>query len=290
MDNSSEHNILTHSLDSENISDSSRIDPNEYITQLSQKYPVSLSGKQCIGPCYKPGSVFFHPSTATESGPYITPVCPTRKYVYKDPYSPGKGHTINVLDACSRPTVNSVTDIANTDTFSIPYMDFSGENFVKFYYGIKSFDDMLDWLEKNKSMPYRNKERIFDKGMFAYGTNINIIDHRFVQHIKYVFEHNLPLIYKYTRKYIHYKDNNITLSDRTNYRSDNKKDEDTHETIKHIRQYIKNQFLSYDELHKFINKFIRYYKSETRSGYVTEKLVRLVIEYIIKRILTTIKK
>lgn len=242
----------------------------------NDKYPISVNKHQCIGPCYYKGTKIIHPKTLDEVTNNEN-FCPIDTVLFED--SSGK-RDITDIDYCYAPTAHKTNvDSMFTENVLTPQFVFSSTNFLKLYYNINSLDDLLNWLDKNKQNPYKNKERVFNNGLVAYGSDITMIDHRLIHFINDIMLENLPKLYKNIKKYIYVNDNVITLSkDLINESKDDKED------IALIRKYIKDKFLGIDNVNKFMSKFIRYYKEDITNRYISELMVDHMIDYIIKRI------
>ena len=65
------------------------------------KYPKSMNNIQCIGPCYKAGTVIIHPSTLDEITSNVN-FCPIDTTVIHDPTTGER--SIEHISACYMPT------------------------------------------------------------------------------------------------------------------------------------------------------------------------------------------
>lgn len=252
---------------------------------MYKQYPKTINGKQCIGPCYPKGTLFANPQTLTLHVGETSNVCPINPYIWYDPLS-GKKYE-HETERCEKPTVVDTGEIGSLD-FIFPTIEFSSDYFIKKYYDIMSLEELIKWLDMADEKPYDTKIRVFDNGIYCFGKEMNIVDYRIVKYVGEIFEHNIPKIYKNIRKYIMITDQNVTLIDPVD-RTD-KVDElsDDIDTIKLIRGYIRSSFLGNDNVHDFLSKFIRYYKSEFDKKNISGILVDHMIDYITKKINLTI--
>jgi hypothetical protein len=165
-----------------------------------------------------------------------------------------------------------------------PTIIFSADTFVKVYYDIMSLEDMLKWLDDNRRKPYQTKKRILDNGMVTYGNDLNIIDHRLVNHIDDVMNYNLDKIYDNVKFYFKIKDNKVKISIKQDSINHSSKE------IHNIKNYIKKHFFGNDNINSFLSKFIRYYKDNLTKDNITDNIVKYMIEYMVKKINHNYKK
>ena len=264
---------------------------------MRDEYPVSVNAQQCIGPCYYSNTKIFHPITLDELK-IDHNFCPVNTFVYTDPIT--KKTKLSLYDKCMVPTTReTILDEHIGDNIIAPKFIFSSAYFVKVYYKLTSLDDMLDWLDKHSTYPFKTKERLFNNSMVVYGDQLIIVDDRIVKFIIDLMIENLPKIYMHLRKYIIIKDDSVIIINSNDSESDEtkksiKKHIDVSETnlardVSIIRAYIKDKFLGSDDIHQFMSKIIRYYKNDITNRYISDILVNHMIEYIIKRIKTTLE-
>lgn len=248
------------------------------------KFPKSVSGEQCLGPCYESGSVIAHPMTLQEVS-YNKNFCPTAPHVKIDPVTGQR--KLDIIDNCYIPTV-SQKDASNMSEdvqhqLIAPVFRFSANYFLRIYYNIGSFEETVDWLGKNHDAPYRTKERVFNQSMLLYGDSFSIVDHRLVEYTQYVMNYNMPVIFREVMNYIDVQDGQIKLvlpNNKTEYKKEN---------VQPIIKYIESKFLGTSDIGKFLSKFLRYNFKDLKSPNFTDLLVSRMIEYIRGRVTATIE-
>lgn len=274
---------------------------------MKDNYPTSVNAQQCIGPCYYSNTRIIHPLTLDEIRGVDHNFCPVNTFVFTDPNT--KKSTLSIIDKCVVPTARETQmDEILRDNVIAPQFHFSSDYFVKVYYKITSLDELLNWLDRHKTDPFKTKERVFNNSMVVYGDQLNIVDHRMIQFINDLMIENLPKLYRHLRRYIVVKDDkvkivdpDITDSDKSENISRYETDHGTKESasgsetdlakdVPIIRAYIKEKFLGSDNMHQFMSKIIRYYKEDITDRYVADILVNHMIEYIIKRIKVTLEQ
>lgn len=261
-------------------------------------YPISANNQQCIGPCYYSNTRIIHPITLNEIDGVKHNFCPVNTFVYTDPIT--KKNTLWSIDQCHRPTARETTmDEILRENVIAPQFQFSSDYFVKVYYKINNLEDLLRWLDMHTIDPYKTRERVFNNGMVAYGDQINIIDHRIVYFVNDVMINNLHKLYKGLKSYISINGDIVTLMDPINqpnidytqtHNGDNNNRDDTDKRSIIIKNYIKDKFLGIDNIQQFMSKFIRYYKEEITSKYLSNVLINHMIDYITKRINLTLEQ
>jgi hypothetical protein len=254
-------------------------------------YPISVNGQQCIAPCYYSNTRIIHPIALDEIRNVEHPFCPVNTFVYTDPNT--KKSELAIIDRCMVPTAREThMDEILRDNVIAPQFHFSSDYFVKVYYKITNFEDLLKWLDEHRMDPFKTKERVFNNSMVVFGDQLKIIDHRMIQFINDLMIENLPKLFRHLKRYITIKNDNVTLIDPNTlntYGSDPDNQEDN-TNVPVIRAYIKEKFLGSDNIHQFMSKIIRYYQEDIRDRYVSDILVNHMIEYIIKRIKLTLEQ
>jgi hypothetical protein len=258
----------------------SKINKNDKKT----KYPISVKGYQCIGPCYPTNTHIRHPITLNDLYDDKYNICPTDGYVKFDSKT-GKSHIV-FSDHCYVPTIAKETDSKYIDEKTkemivTPKFNFSSDFFIKIYYNIKNLEDLLSWLDKHDKDPYRTKERVFNNGMIVYSEGMNIIDNRLVKFVDQIMVKNLSKIIRHVHMYFVINNNKINLTIPNN---NDKKMNLTKEQISILRSYLKDNFFGLNNIQTFLSKMIRYYKDDFKQKELSKIMVNHMIEYIIKKI------
>ena len=141
------------------------MDNNNPADSIHRKYPKSKHNLQCIGPCYPANKRVIHPVTVEYISDFNNPFCPVDLFVNED-------NRVQTLDQCYRPTV---TD-ENMEDVSMkviePQLNFNSIHFLRIYYRINSFDEVLVWLENNPNHTQISKQRIVNAGLTGYGSSM----------------------------------------------------------------------------------------------------------------------
>lgn len=236
--------------------------------KIKKQYPKSISGKQCVGPCYHPNVSYVHPLYLTPIKVINDPTCPTSRFA-----DPTDG-SIHVLDTCSNPThkKNSNQDVAMMSIS--PYIPIDDELFLKYYYEIYTMEDAISAINNNY-WPRKTGNRVINMALKAYGQEITIIDHRIVDFIRNHLVHNMAYVKKVVGKYINVDEKNVKLkkpkkkdvsdvsddtdgTDTDEYKSNS----DIHYEEELKSKYIKKIFLNRDEVYKFSTKYLKQRKDE----------------------------
>ena len=257
---------------------------DEYSKDKNIQYQKSKSGFQCLGPCYKPGTVIIHPLALEYVTDNQDPFCPVKEWIHKLP----NGSTVTQnTDICHNPTNDKNISKKELEmNMLIPYIDFNCEQFLKIYYNIYSFGDAMNWLEKNEYTPTDNKLRIVDCSFSVYGANIDVIDYRItffiIDLIKKKWINNL---YNKLNKYIGIKDNLIFF-----IQPNKNKLQSNEYTVQRIN-FLLTTFATQDEVLKFLEKYFRYRHDiwDTLSSHI-EKIREDFGDYIQEKITQTLSK
>ena len=251
------------------------------------KYPSSVNGLQCLGPCYKPGTDMLHPITLTYMTNKDNPFCAVSKWIKKDENTGKK--LVEYIDTCAVPTQSK--NIKNKDlelNIIMPHIDFNCEQFLKIYYDIFSFEDSMAWLDKHDHVSINNKSRIVDCTLSKYGLNLNdSIDLRLITFfIKYLETKYINIIYKNINKYITIDNNNnnvyLIIPDNNELLEN--------EYIVQRTNYIIDTFLQTDDMEKYIKKFISHnYKNWNNIMSHIEKMKTDFIDYVNNKIKKTLQ-
>jgi hypothetical protein len=256
---------------------------NTDIVNKNIKYPKSTNNVQCVGPCYKPKTWIIHPITLDYITDLDDPFCPIN--VQEKKLSNGKIEKY-YIDTCNIPT--NKTDIFKKEmelSMLIPHIDFNSNEFLKIYYNIFSFEDALNWLDKNIHLTINTKIRVIESAIIAYNKTLDIIDFRlvnfFIELIKYKW---INYIYNKLNKYINIIDNNIIFDDPTN----NKLNNEDHLII---RMNFLIESFSELEIQKFLEKYIKYSIQDIYNNDFTLNKIKInLIDYFEQKFLKTLHK
>lgn len=245
---------------------------------IKQKYPKSLRGRQCIGPCYPSDIVAIHPTTLekidTISEKITKPYCPV------DEYENEEGEK-KLYDFCYPPTFDKTDTTDITGDIVTPLFSFDNNNFLKLYYKIHSFDDALDWITSQQKS-YLTKIRIIDCALLVHGPNFEITSDRLVNFYLNIFATKLITdFYNKLGKYIHIKENEAYIGKPNN--------NNNHKVEK--EQYIIKKFLQHDMFDKFILIYMENHHSDWNEIDSHSDLIKNeYIQYIESKILLTLKQ
>lgn len=218
------------------------------------KFPKSQSGLQCLSPCYPADLPTLHPITLryhTSDLPY----CHVTNKVNEDG-TDNIHNGINEIDTCFNPISINEYKKLNVDIL-IPILNFNCKYFLVVFYNIKNLEEGLNYIDKKKYTSILTRARIIDCILKVYGENIEIIDQRFIDFfIELAKKKWIVNIYNSIYTYI-YADENIVkfINPKNNYLNYNDY------KVERIN-FIIVKFINYDEMYKFINKYISYKKDK----------------------------
>lgn len=217
--------------------------------QSNKPYPIGINGKQCIGPCYKPGTYIVHPITLDYVTSRNVPFCPVPDYEYVDPETGQK--SIRRIEQCYVPTESSDQSSREIEmNILLPNMDFSCERFLKIYYDIYSFESTLKWLNNNQNVPYNTKNRIMECSWNVFGNKLDYIDDQLIDfYIFTIKKYWIKSIYKkiYDLIYVNANTNTVYLN------KNNQNAEQFH--IEKINFFIEN-YVNKNNMYQFLQSYI----------------------------------
>jgi hypothetical protein len=273
-------------MNNTNLNKLSNVVRNKNDKEDSVKYPKSVSGKQCIGPCYYADSTITHPITLEQIKSSAN-FCPVHRYTYTQN---NKTH-VSIIDSCLFPTTNEADQSELFEANLImPQIQFDSKYFIKIYYDLNSLDDAINWIDTNSNAPFKTKQRVFDHAMVVYGNQLTIIDHRLINFVNALMIRKMPKLYRHIRQYVEINEKTIQLVSEKTYNDENPENEQStlsdqdKKKIHLTTEYIKEMFLGMDNIQQFLSKFLRYYKEQLQEPNLSEVFVDLMIEYIIKKI------
>lgn len=244
-----------------------------------KKYPKSANKLQCIGPCYKPKTPIVHPTLLSIMTNTQHPFCPVDVWFYEDPKTGKKEE--RSLDMCYNPT--DISDISNEElslNILLPYIDFNASQFLKIYYNIYSFEDSLDWINKNIDLPTNTKIRVMKSALSVFGKEIDIVDYRFINFLIDIIKVKyIPKIYASVSEYITMTNDEVSLTLPQNNQLT------PSEYSVERTNYLMKLFLDSDNLNKFITRYFRYRKDgwDEQINHI-ENMISDLILYIINKI------
>lgn len=236
-----------------------------------KKYPKSINGHQCIGPCYEAKTLIVHPielELVTDDNHF----CPVNARLEKT-------HEKRLVDRCSNPTENKNIESKELELSILnPYIDFSYIRFLSVYYNIYTLEDALQWIDDNAKSPLETKIRIMKNALFAFNTKIEMIDHRLIDFfILLVKKKYINKIYNNVYEYIGVSKGNI-LFVKSNENVVDKKEK----SVERINFIIK-VFVNSDEMHKFLIRYFKFKKDLLILNYI-EDMINEFIQYILLKI------
>jgi hypothetical protein len=196
------------------------------------KYPKSINGQQCIGPCVDKDTLMIHPLSSWYTKGLPTNYCPIATiqpsqfdernialFGYdKNNLSYDQIYNLKNFAPCNHST--NISDME--DRYTEPTLALNSLTFLRLFYQINSFDDTIQWLEDNKHAQPNTKKRLLNSSWKAFGNNKNNITDRVI-----LYYHNMikskwiNTYYKSLYKYLSIHNNTIIVSmDNTDYNNE----------------------------------------------------------------------
>lgn len=126
------------------------------------KYKKSLSGYQCIGPCYEKNTLIIHPLTLEHIQQGPNPFCPIT------PFADKFGKIIQTDDCNEADQKIDVKQDIDMKTLS-PIIFFDSGKFLKNYYHLDSLESTIVWIEEHPKSTYATIKRMMNCALEIYG-------------------------------------------------------------------------------------------------------------------------
>lgn len=219
---------------------------------LGNKYPKSKNNRECIGPCYEPGTWILHPVTLDYISHPTDPFCPINEWV--DINKQTNKHVTRIVDVCHKLNVTPKYKEPNVD-FVMPSIIFSSEHFLKSYYEISSLEEAVEWCDKNKHLSARTLIRIMDSAWVTYFDkqenldNNDIIDDRIVMlYINFAKRNWIDKIVEQFSKYVKISGDKISLGYNDQPIPNNE--------ITNVKNFLIDKFISIQSMNSVILRVI----------------------------------
>ena len=254
-------------------------------TSHNKRYPKSLHGYQCVGPCYKKNNKIVHPIYFNVVQNDKQDFCPTNEWIFKN----NSGNLQRFYtDIC-----NINNNVTNYNDLLYPYTNFDELVFLDSFYNINDFGQTLEWIENNKNLPINSKQRIFDLSLKAFKNNFEIFNFNDTRIVDFIIE---LIKKKYLDnfcieffKYIMIEKENVILQQNKNYNYNN----ETNESIIIKQNFILKHIFTIENITNFINIYFRKFEDDEELEiikYPSEILINKLILFLIGNIKKTFIK
>lgn len=245
-----------------------------------KKFPKSITGRQCIGPCYESNKYIMHPINLTYVTDKEKPFCPTHEWRNE---KTGKNE---IIDICLIPS--KADDINKQQielNFIVPTFEFSCEYFLKTFYNIYSFESALDWISTNINNPIYSLLRIINCAWKIYGSTVDIINEQLIEfYINVIKKEWIKDIYPIISKYLSTENKRIYMK-RPNKNDINNKNINQIEKI----NFIMKKFITNQAIYKVLHNYIESNKDDWDNiKSHNEMIEEYLIKYIVEKIESTI--
>lgn len=245
---------------------------NDLFDLTNIKYQRSKNNYRCLGPCYKKGVQSIHPITLQTIDYKKSSYCPTIEWY--DQFNVRRN-----FDECEK-----VSDDQTDQTIDIimPMMDFRDELFLRYYYEINNFYDMINWYNNNNDASILTIERLLSCSWKSYGQNLDYLTDELIDlQLSVAKERWINYLYSEIGKYLHIKNKAIIIG-KPNKNNSNENDK---------KKYIISKFLVPGLMHKFLKKYIVQNKKNWYDiSLHMENMKKQYLIYIVSKINATITK
>lgn len=208
--------------------------------EKSKKYPISKQGYQCIGPCYKIGTIVTHPH-AIVTKKLEKNQCPIMSRL--------------LFDDCDIPTASEDINKYQDMNIIVPSIYFDTEQFLKIYYNIHSYNEGVKWIEENKTVNIYTKLRIMECLITSYNTDILYIDDAVINlYIDWANLQWIKDIYNTFEKNVDIKDENIIIVNNSKLKF--------YDHIEERKKFLLNKFINKNNMNKIILRHLESIKTK----------------------------
>jgi hypothetical protein len=255
--------------------------------QLSniKKYPKSASGLQCIAPCYPKNKRSIHPIRMDIITSNEHSYCAVNQFSRYDPEKDIKEELF--IDKCYNVQENDKDDKnENILNIIVPFMDFNLKQFLVIFYNIHTYENGIEYINKNITLPNSTLERIYEAMLNVYGSSVDIIDNRTIDFIiKIIKESHINIFYERLKKYLYVDTEKEEIYLKKSSQSDN------NEYIIIKTNYIIKSFINPNDVSKFLFKYFKTRRNDFESNDNNIKsLMDDFCTYIINIILASLEK
>ena len=211
---------------------------------------ISKNNFKCLDNCHPPNEIFIHPQTKKKiTNTTKNYICSVAQYTKDD-----KEYYI---DECKIQPIFLLTSIS----------------FLQSYYKIYSLEDLLLWLDNNKNLYFKTKERIFNISFLWYINELIFIDNRIIEFISEICIFYFDIIYNKIKHLFPTYDNNT----------------------EELEKIIKSKYIGKAKIEIFFTEFIKNnkniikYSNEYKNSLINKSNISLfIVDEIIKFILNKI--
>lgn len=232
---------------------------------LHKKYPKSIDGSQCVGPCYKAREIILHPVTLEWITDKHNSFCPINEN--DDGEVTKECAKISTIDANSKKDFDF--------EMLLPFVDLTPQRFLKLYYSIYSIDDAFTWHNEHMYLPLDTRIRVINNALNAYNNQLNNFKEPLTELLietvkskwnRYIYEHINKYIYvdEKENKIIFVKPENNKLGKNDFYKERN--------------NFIIDVLFSHKNINSFLSKTID--KKEFNIEFIKKNLTEYIIEKI----------
>lgn len=138
----------------------------------------SISGRKCLTKCYEKGKIFFHPISLVPTQSLYNGACATNPYYVDDDGILGG---LREYDKC-RLEDNELSNPPDESAIILLSFTFDAKYFLNNFYGLKSFDQVIQWTLENDNLPYLTIYRIHNCAWKVYGKNIDALTFKVLEY------------------------------------------------------------------------------------------------------------
>ena len=256
---------------------------------LSKKYPKSITGKQCVGMCYKKNTKIIHPIYSKVVTLVDYPFCPVAEYYEKD-----NGKLIKKdIDVCNE-NIQKINNIFNEIDLLYPYVDFNAAIFLNICYNINNFSEGLSWIIDNSHLLIDTRERILNLLIDAYGDHLDIIeisDNRIIDFLHILIRSKYTYTFEKLFKYIYIDEKTVSIDEKSiKIKESSLHKKETNESIIIKTNYILKNIITTNNITNFLSTYFKDKIDISIEKSQSERIIDKFIIYLIDNIKKSFSK
>lgn len=177
MSNNKSSTKKIHQINTRENNQEKKSENNNYLPENELK---TINGKRCLTKCFDKGKVFFHPIYLLPVRSKYKGVCATNPYYVEDSENDNIGG-LQGYDFC-RLEDNETYNPPDESTIILLSFTFDPRYFLSYFYGLKSFDQVIQWTLENDNLPTLTIYRIHDCAWKVFGKNIDALTYQVLEY------------------------------------------------------------------------------------------------------------
>lgn len=156
------------------------------------------------------------------------------------------------------------------------FINFNEGFFLKKIYNIKSFDEALEYINKNNTLPLKTLLRIIDCSWKIYGEEVIVVDNRLIDfYVEVVKKIWINEIYDHIEKYIKIDKLGRILLSKNDNNDNNSGGKNNMRMNTEKTNFIYERFINTEEMYKFLMRYLKISQGKLKkSSLIKDELIK----------------